>query len=113
MRIEGGLATVAVGRTQLVALAPPHREQEVQVCIRAEEVVLQKGASDHTSPRNRLEGIVRSLVVEGPMVRVSLDCGFPLVALVTRPACQELGLGEGESVLALIKVPAIHLIGRG
>ncbi len=44
------------------------------------------------------------------MVRLSLPCGFPLTALVTRQACEELALQEGDRVTALIKAPAIHLV---
>ena len=45
-------------------------------------------------------------------MRVELDAGFPLFALITRPACTELALREGESTIALIKAPAIHLVPR-
>jgi molybdate transport system ATP-binding protein len=41
-----------------------------------------------------------------------MDAGFPLFALVTRPACDELGLHEGDAITALIKTPAIHLVPR-
>jgi molybdate transport system ATP-binding protein len=47
------------------------------------------------------------------MVRLSLACGFPLVALVTKQAYEELTLQEGEQVTALIKAPAIRLVPRG
>lgn len=107
-----GLATVDVGNTQLLALAPKPLAEKVYVCIQAEEVMLQKGASDHASPRNRLRGTIKSLTPEGPLVRVALDCGFPLVALVTRPACEELELREGEPITALVKTPSVHLIAR-
>lgn len=110
---EDGLATVAVGNTLLVAIAPPIPVEHVYVCVRAEEVVLQKGASDHASPRNRLAGVINSLTLEGPLVRVSMDCGFPLQALVTRTACSELQLREGETITALLKAPSVHLIPRG
>ena len=55
---------------------------------------------------------ILSLRPEGALVRVELDAGFPLFALVTRPACAELGLREGETITALIKTPAIHLVPR-
>jgi molybdate transport system ATP-binding protein len=45
-------------------------------------------------------------------MRVALDCGFELTALITRPAGEELGLRAGEQVMALIKAPAVHLIPR-
>jgi molybdate transport system ATP-binding protein len=108
----GGLATVAVGGTRLLAPAPAAPTEQVYVCIRAEEVVLRRDTPDRPGPDNRLAGVVRSLTPEGPVVRVALDCGFPLVALVTRPASRELGLHEGGAITAHLGVPSVHLIAR-
>ena len=52
------------------------------------------------------------LIPEGPVVRVMLDCGFPLVALVTKPGCEALALREGGPVAALVKAPHVHLIAQ-
>jgi molybdate transport system ATP-binding protein len=82
------------------------------VCIRAEEVIIEKGAVTLSSARNRLMGRLRALSHEGPMVRLSLACGFPLGALITKQAYEELTLQEGEQVTALIKAPAIRLVPR-
>jgi molybdate transport system ATP-binding protein len=109
---QDGLVTVAVGDRQLVALAPTSPAEEVYVCIRAEEVALEKGNATLASPRNRLAGIVNALIPEGPLVRVALDCGFPLHALVTRSACNELDLRAGATIFALVKTPSVHLIAR-
>jgi molybdopterin-binding protein len=49
---------------------------------------------------------------EGPMLRIEIDCGFTLTALLTRQACEELGLQENDSVLAMIKATNVHLISR-
>jgi molybdate transport system ATP-binding protein len=43
-------------------------------------------------------------------MRVNLECGFPLTALLTRPACEELALHEGMQLVALVKAPQVHLI---
>jgi molybdate transport system ATP-binding protein len=107
-----GLVTVQVADKQLVALAPTSPALEVYVCIRAEEVALEKGNSTLASPRNRLAGLVNSLIPEGPLVRVAVDCGFPLHALVTRSACNELDLRAGDAITALVKTPSVHLIAR-
>jgi molybdate transport system ATP-binding protein len=112
VKSEEGLVTVAVGKTQLLAVAPAPNVEQVYVCIQAEEVALQKGAVSYASPRNRLPGIISSLTPEGPLVKVTLDCGFTLHALVTRTACNELELREGEAITALLKVPCVHLIAR-
>jgi molybdate transport system ATP-binding protein len=113
IQVADGLATVAVGPVELVALAQEALEQDVYVCIHAADVILEKGAVARSSARNRLAASICTLSREGPMIRLSLDCGFPLAALVTTQACEELGLGEGGHVTALVKAPAIHLVPRG
>jgi molybdate transport system ATP-binding protein len=109
--VEDGLATVQVGPARLVAVAPEPPGHEVFVCIRGEDVALHRAGGDG-SPRNRLAAVVDSLTPEGALVRVGLDCGFRLVALVTRPACADLGLQVGDHLTAVIKAPAVHLIPR-
>ena len=113
--VEEGLATVAVGHRKLLALAVdlPPGIADVYVCIRAENVILARAAAALSSSRNSFSGAVRKLAREGPMVRIDLECGFPLAALLTRQACDELGLAEGTPVQILIKAPNIHLIPRG
>jgi molybdate transport system ATP-binding protein len=86
--------------------------RDVFVCIRGEDVILQRDNAAASSVRNRLPARVLSLRPEGALVRAELDAGFPLFALVTRPACAELALREGENVTALIKASAIHLVPR-
>jgi molybdate transport system ATP-binding protein len=111
---RGELVTVAIGEQRLLAaggeLSP--ETKEVYVCIRAEDVILMKGEPARSSPRNCLASVVKGLTPEGPMVRIELDCSFPLSALLTRQACEELALKEGERVMALVKAPNIHLIPR-
>jgi len=48
----------------------------------------------------------------GAMARVTLDCGFPLVAMVTRSSVDDLQLAPGQAVIAVIKAGAVHLISR-
>jgi molybdate transport system ATP-binding protein len=110
--VAEGLATVQVGSARLTALAPETASRDVFVCIRGEEVILQRDVVIASSVRNRLQARVIGLRSEGALVRVELDAGFPLFALVTHPACVELGLREGATLTALIKAPAIHLVPR-
>jgi molybdate transport system ATP-binding protein len=112
LETHDGLATVAVGDARLTALAAdlPAGGREVYICIRAEDVILMRADTVQSSPRNRLAATVRTVAREGPLVRVNLDCGFPLTALLTRPACEELALREGVQLVALVKAPQVHLI---
>jgi len=112
---EGELASVAVGTARVIGLADQLAvgTLDVLVSIRAEDVMLVgAGSVTTTSARNQLPGVVAALVSEGATVRVELDCGFPLTALLTRQAVAELGLVVGGKVIALVKAPSVHLIAR-
>lgn len=108
--VTDGLASVDVSGVRLLAVAPAETCRRVHVCIRGEDVILERRRQGESSARNHLSATIRSLTPEGALVRIGLDCGFDLTALVTRPACAELGLAPGEQVTALVKAPAIHLI---
>ena len=110
---DGELVTVAVGLAQLTAWHEGAIAGPVLACIRAEEVVIEPPGHLATSARNRLVAAVASVEPRGAMARVALDCGFPLVALVTRRSVEELALAPGRSVLALVKAPAVRLVPHG
>jgi molybdate transport system ATP-binding protein len=107
-----GLAMVEVEGTRLAALADGEAGPEVFVCIRAEDVTLEKDGMGVTSARNRLTGQVRDITPLGAVVRVGIECGFPLSAIVTRSALDELHLAPGMRVIAAIKAGAVHVIPR-
>ncbi len=112
---EGALAAVEVAGMRLHGLADqlPAGSDQVLVSIRAEDVMLvRRGEAAHTSARNRWRATVTALVDEGVLVRVELDCGFPLVARLTRQAAAEFELVPGCEVVALVKAPSVHLIAR-
>jgi molybdate transport system ATP-binding protein len=110
VRVEGQTATVEVGSARLSAPALTSSTAEVHVCIRGEAVAVHPSAAPGGG--NRLPGKVRSVVPEGPLVRVALDCGFPLVALVPRAECDGIGLREECTVIAHVKEQAVHLVPR-
>lgn len=107
-----GLVTVEINGTALTAVAPEAPGKEVFVCIRGEDVILQRDPTTATSVRNRFAARVKALQPQGALVRVELEAGFPLSAVVTRPACVELDLREGQPLTALVKAPAVHLLPR-
>ena len=107
------LITVRVGSARVHAArdgTPPPRS--VFVCIRAEDVTLETSRRGDVSARNQLDGRVTGTQPEGGVVRVAIDCGFALSALITRPAFEELRLAEGAAVTAVIKATSVHLIPR-
>ena len=108
-----GLVTLQAGTTRLVALSPPlEAGAEVYACIRAEDVILMRGDVGQSSPRNSLAVAVVRLTSEGSVVKIDLDAGFPLTALLTKQAREELAVQPGERLRALVKAPNIHLVSR-
>ena len=62
------------------------------------------------SARNTWPGQVQKVEPRGLLARVAVDCGFPVIALVTRAAVDELDLAPGRAVVATAKATAIHLV---
>ncbi len=112
VRRAAGLATVRAGSCQLIAVDPGGLEEDAYACIRAEEVILEAAPGAPSSARNLLAATVTARSDEGALVRITLDCGTRLVALVTRASADQLGLAPGQTVAALVKAPAVRLVPR-
>jgi molybdate transport system ATP-binding protein len=110
--LSDGMATLAVGPARILAADPGGLGRQAFICIRGEDVAVERGGGPGpgTTARNRLPARITALHPEGSLVRISLDAGFPLESLVTRQACADLGLVEGDSVCAILKAAAVHLI---
>jgi tungstate transport system ATP-binding protein len=63
-----------------------------------------------SSARNYFPARVTKVLPWGMAFKVHLDCGFPLVAFVTRPSLDILHLAEGSTVIATFKATAVHVI---
>ncbi len=114
-RVEGadnGLVTLRVGSSIVRAVGAGIEGRDVCACIRAEDVTLERSAPAAGSARNHLAGRIVSIESEGPLERVTVDCGFPLAALITRQAREELALQPGSDVMAAVKATAIHVVPR-
>ena len=107
-----GLLTVRVGDADIRAVRGDGASGSVFVCIRAEDVMLETSVRGGVSARNHWTGEIVSVQHEGAVVRVGVNCGFALTALLTRPAYDELQLAPGKPVTAVVKATAVHLIAR-
>jgi tungstate transport system ATP-binding protein len=113
LSVEEGLATVRANGFTLEAVGEVRPGQPVLLFLRPEDVTLSaSGFSQVTSARNRLPGTIAGMTPHGPLERVVVDCGFPLVSLVTRASAREMGLRPGMAVVASFKASAVHLVGR-
>jgi molybdopterin-binding protein len=77
--------------------------------VAAREVERLRGDDRRTlSARNRLEGVVREVKIEGLLAEVELDVTKGrLVAVITRESAESLGLTSGVSAAAVVKATSV------
>jgi molybdopterin-binding protein len=78
--------------------------------VSAREVERLRGEDAQTlSARNRLEGVVRGVKIEGLLAEVELDVvrGGRLVAVITRESAESLALAPGMSARAVVKATSV------
>jgi tungstate transport system ATP-binding protein len=107
-----GIVVLSAGDHRIEAVDNGATFERALVCLRPEDVSIASGAGDGGSVRNRIPGKVRRITAMGAAARVELDCGFPLIAQITRRSLEDLGLDAGSNVVASFKATAVHLIAR-
>ncbi|MDI6799639.1 MAG: ABC transporter ATP-binding protein [Actinomycetota bacterium] len=105
----GELARVAVGDGRFIVDVGGKAGDEVTLFIRPEDVFIAK-EKVQSSIRNWFEGEIVEVDFLGHLFLLTLDCGFPLKAMVTGLAREELGLEVGTSVFAGVKSSSIHAV---
>lgn len=110
--VSQGLAIVEVPGWTLEVAGPLASGERVLVCLRPEEITLfpLRTTAPVSSARNQLYGKVVRHLPTGSTYRVTIDCGIPIVATVTRQSWEQLDLDDGSEVLAAFKATAPHVI---
>ena len=112
---KDGIVTVSIAGgpdgVTIEAVSNHPTGRDVYACIRPEDITLAP-VTHRSSARNSFQGRVTALASSGPLSRVEVDCGFTLVALITRLSAEELGLEEGFTVVADFKATAVHIMER-
>jgi molybdopterin-binding protein len=78
--------------------------------VPAKEIDRLRGGGDgHMSARNRFQGTVRSVEIDGLLAQVEILVDQPVrvVAIVTRDAVEELGLTVGSPATAIVKSTSV------
>ena len=109
VRNESGIAVMEVNGRDIEAVSDLPAGSAVEIHIRPEDVVLSLLASAG-SARNNLRCTIKSLSASGPLCTVTVDCGFPLEALVTGRSAVEMGLSQGQEVYASFKAAAVRVL---
>jgi tungstate transport system ATP-binding protein len=109
---DRGHAEISVGDAMFEAITSHGPGTRVALYIRPEEVTITvpEDGARKTSMRNQLSGTITKIVPLGPFIRITVDSGSPITALITRRSCQDLNLGVGSPVTAGVKATAIHVL---
>jgi len=108
---EEGMVTININGNVIEAISSLSPGEEVHACIRPEEIILTH-AKEPTSARNTFPAVITRIVLFGPLARVKMDCGFPLVALITKRSAEEMALQTGTYIHASFKATGVHIITR-
>ena len=107
--IKEGIVDIKVDGAVVEALSSLGAGAEVYACIRPEEITLAK-TREPSSARNTFSGEITHIVLFGPLARVELNCGFPLVSLITKKSAEEMNLQTGNRLYASFKATGVHVI---
>jgi len=103
--------TAAVGDRRIEAIGEVGTGEKVFLFIRPEDVTISTDSRiAATSARNTFQGTIEKIIAFGPYQKVTMDCGFPVTAYVTKGSIQELKLREGSPVIASFKATAVHVV---
>ena len=101
-----GMQTVRLGGVELEVVTD--RSGPVTLAIPPDEILLSE-APLHSSARNVLHGHIVRVAEQGAALRVTVDAGIELVALVTRRSYEEMHLLVGAPVYVVFKSVAIRV----
>ena len=102
----GPMQTVRVGSVTIDVVSD--RSGPVTLAIPPEEIVLSN-APLHSSARNMVVGRIIRVSEQGAAMRVTVDAGVELIALVTRRSFEELGFTVGGPAHASFKSVAVRV----
>ncbi len=108
---DDNLCSIQAGGHTLEVVSDCAAGDQIFVCVRPEDVSVSK-SREAGSMRNHFSAKITSVEPWRLQYKVGLECGFPLMAAVTRQSVDSLGLKPGLHVFASFKATAAHLIKR-
>jgi len=107
-----GIVMVDIGGNVIQAVSNHPAGKKVYACVRPEDITLALSITQ-SSARNSFRAKIMLVTTLGPLSRLEIDCGFHLVALVTKMSAEELNLQAGKEVYATFKATAVHIMEKG
>lgn len=109
---DAGRVFIEINGRTVEAVGDYSAGQKVFCCLRPENITVSSKMQGQTSARNIFEAKVTKVIRQGFFYKVMLDSGFPLVAYITMPSYEDLGIDHGATVFASFKATAVHVIRR-
>lgn len=109
---EGSLCFIKAGSKILEVVSAFDEGLEVFVCIRPQDIIISRQFVETSSARNNFKVKITNIEPWGLEYKVTLDCGFELVAFVTAQSIESLYLKAGNEIFVSFKATALHLIKR-
>lgn len=106
-----GMTAVDAGDLTVWGIADDPVVGPARAMFGAETVTILPVGSDTGSARNHWSGLVRSVRPIGRLLEVVVDCGHPVVAIVTPGALDALELAVGSAVQISVKATAVRVVG--
>jgi tungstate transport system ATP-binding protein len=110
--LRGMLASLGRASLRVGAVAPGmFPGSEGVLCVRPEDVLLSaREDGDDASGGNRLPGRVAAVTPQGPLSKVTVDCGVRIVAAVSGHVARELHLAPGCEVTVTLRPSDLYVI---
>ena len=111
---RGNLSLIKIPEGKIIKASSEVKAGEaVKVCIRPENVVISCGGEVEnfkSTFRNSFQGKIIKLIPAGLYYKVEMDCGFKIIAFISKQAMEEMELTEGKSIRAYFKAASTHVI---
>lgn len=104
-----GIVTVKVKNIEIFTLGNFVLGERVKIFVRPEDILL-KNRQSMTSARNNFKGKVKDFSFRGPLARISIDIGIPIVSLITKQSFEELNIKKGKLIHVSFKITATHTV---
>lgn len=104
---DGDDTFARVGELEICVSSP--MTGSAKISIRPEDIILSKGTFV-SSARNILHGTVTGINEEERSIRVHLNVGVPMTALITRRSLLEMDIKNGDQLYAIFKTMSVIVL---
>jgi len=105
----GDITDIEVNQIHILSTA--QKLGDVSISVRPEDILVSKKPLE-SSALNTFDGKVEDIIDKGTVVKLAVDVGIPLVAMITKISFEEMGLERGMSVYLTFKASAVHIFNR-